>query len=90
MHLSNLIQLYQAGKFLMIPNQYTFVKTALASWTANACYLVAKLDTQNLTTVLQNTFGASILDAMIYAEQKILVVKLGSPPQAGHNEIPRR
>jgi len=45
------------------------------------------LGIQNLTTVLRTTFSSNSLDAIIYPEQKNLVVKIGSPSQAGRNGI---
>ena len=84
---STLGELYSTGKFLVIPSQYSFVDTALKSSTSNATYPILKLGIQNLTTVLRTTFSANHLDAIIYPEQKNLVVKIGSPSQAGRNGI---
>jgi Asp-tRNA(Asn)/Glu-tRNA(Gln) amidotransferase A subunit family amidase len=86
-HPSNFSQLYHSGKFLVIPSQYDYVNTAFRSSPANASYLIAKLGIQNLTTALRDTFTANNLDAIIYPEQKNLVVKLGSPSQSGRNGI---
>ncbi|KAM3418425.1 hypothetical protein BST61_g4414 [Cercospora zeina] len=41
----------------------------------------------NLTLALKTTFKQHNLDAIIYPEQKNLVVKLGSPSQSGRNGI---
>lgn len=79
--------LYTSGKFLVIPSQYGYVNTALVSSTDNASYAVAKLGIQNLTTALRATFSENDLDAVIYPEQKNLVVKVGSPSQSGRNGI---
>ena len=86
-HPSNLNQLYSSGKFLVIPNQYSFVNTSLVSSTSNATYPPVKLGIQNLTTALENTFKSNTLDALIYPEQANLVVKIGSPSQSGRNGI---
>jgi hypothetical protein len=84
---STLGQLYSSGKFLVIPSQYGYVETALSSSTSNASYAPTKLAIQNLITVLSNTFSSNRLDAIIYPEQKNLVVKIGSPSQSGRNGI---
>ena len=86
-HPSTLNQLYSSGKFLVIPNQYSFVNTSLVSSTSNATYPSIKLGIQNLTTALENTFKSNTLDALIYPEQANLVVKIGSPSQSGRNGI---
>ncbi|ETS74330.1 hypothetical protein PFICI_14196 [Pestalotiopsis fici W106-1] len=80
-------ELYTSGKFLVLPSQYNYVKTAFASSTSNASYAVAQLGIQNLTTALRRTFSDHQLDALIYPEQKNLVVKLGAPSQSGRNGI---
>ncbi|KAH6648103.1 amidase signature domain-containing protein [Truncatella angustata] len=80
-------ELYTSGKFVVIPSQYNYVNTAFVSSTSNASYAVAKLGIQNLTTALRTSFSDHKLDAVIYPEQKNLVVKLGSPSQSGRNGI---
>lgn len=86
-HPSSLAELYSSGKFLVIPSQYTYVNTSLASSTSNSSYALKKASIQNLTTALLSTFSSSHLDFLIYPEQKNLVVKLGSPSQSGRNGI---
>jgi Asp-tRNA(Asn)/Glu-tRNA(Gln) amidotransferase A subunit family amidase len=86
-HPITLNQLYHSGRFLVIPSQYPYVLTSLASSTSNASYPIAQLGIQNLTTALRNTFTSHNLDAVIYPEQKNLVVKIGSPSQSGRNGI---
>ncbi|KAF2275740.1 amidase signature enzyme [Westerdykella ornata] len=73
--------------FLVIPAQYEYVNTALVSSTSNARYIARQNGIRNLTLALASTFAGSKLDAIIYPEQKNLVVKLGSPSQAGRNGI---
>lgn len=80
-------ELYTSGKFLVIPNQYSFVNSSLVSSTSNASYFTAQRGIQNLANTLQKTFSANKLDALIYPEQKNLVVKTGSPSQSGRNGI---
>ncbi|KAK6073366.1 hypothetical protein SCUP234_08705 [Seiridium cupressi] len=80
-------ELYTSGKFLVLPSQYNYVSTAFVSSTSNASYAVAKLGIQNLTTALRTTVSNNQLDAVIYPEQKNLVVKIGSPSQSGRNGI---
>ncbi|KAE8453785.1 hypothetical protein EG329_009297 [Mollisiaceae sp. DMI_Dod_QoI] len=86
-HPSTLNELYSSSKFLVIPSQYSYVNTALRSSTSNSSYAPTKLGIQNLTTVLRSTFSSNSLDAIIYPEQKNLVVKIGSPSQSGRNGI---
>jgi Asp-tRNA(Asn)/Glu-tRNA(Gln) amidotransferase A subunit family amidase len=75
------------GEFLVLPSQYEYVNTALVSSTSNSTYAGRQLGIRNLTIALLNTFAANELDAIIYPEQKNLVVKLGSPSQSGRNGI---
>lgn len=75
------------GQFLVIPSQYEYVNTALVSSTSNATYNQRQVGIRNLTLALQQTFAADNLDAIIYPEQKNLVVKIGSPSQSGRNGI---
>jgi Asp-tRNA(Asn)/Glu-tRNA(Gln) amidotransferase A subunit family amidase len=75
------------GEFLVLPSQYEYVNTALASSTSNATYATRQAGICNLTLALLNTFASNNLDAIIYPEQKNLVVKLGSPSQTGRNGI---
>jgi Asp-tRNA(Asn)/Glu-tRNA(Gln) amidotransferase A subunit family amidase len=84
---STLNEIYSSGKFLVIPGQYDYINTALASSTSNSSYASTKLRIKNLTTTLRTTFSSNKLDAIIYPEQKNLVVKIGSPSQSGRNGI---
>jgi Asp-tRNA(Asn)/Glu-tRNA(Gln) amidotransferase A subunit family amidase len=76
-----------SGDFLVLPSQYEYVNTALISSTSNATYFARQNGIRNLTLALLNTFAANDLDAIIYPEQKNLVVKIGSPSQSGRNGI---
>lgn len=76
-----------AGEFAVLPTQYEYVNTALISSTGNATYNDRQVGIRNLTLALQATFAANNLDAIIYPEQKNLVVKVGSPSQSGRNGI---
>ncbi|KUI73462.1 Glutamyl-tRNA(Gln) amidotransferase subunit A [Cytospora mali] len=84
---ANFEQLYTSGKFLVIPNQYSFINESLISSTSNESYFTAQRGIQNLTSALHTTFLANKLDALIYPEQKHLVVKVGSSSQSGRNGI---
>jgi Asp-tRNA(Asn)/Glu-tRNA(Gln) amidotransferase A subunit family amidase len=75
------------GDFLVLPSQYEYVNTALVSSTSNATYIERQFGIRNLTLALLNTFGSNSLDAIIYPEQKNLVVKIGSASQSGRNGI---
>lgn len=80
-------EVYASGRFLVIPSQYGYVGTALASSTSNTSYFRAQRGIQNLTNALRATFSGNRLDAVIYPEQKNLVVRVGSPSQSGRNGI---
>ncbi|KAI8943161.1 hypothetical protein NX059_001190 [Plenodomus lindquistii] len=75
------------GEFVVLPSQYEYVNTALASSTGNATYIQRQQGIRNLTLGLLKTFTSNNLDAIIYPEQKNLVVKIGSPSQSGRNGI---
>jgi Asp-tRNA(Asn)/Glu-tRNA(Gln) amidotransferase A subunit family amidase len=76
-----------SSEFLVIPSQYSYVNTALVSSTGNATYTLKQYGIRNLTATLETTFKQHSLDALIYPEQKNLVVKIGSPSQSGRNGI---
>jgi Asp-tRNA(Asn)/Glu-tRNA(Gln) amidotransferase A subunit family amidase len=76
-----------AGEFLVLPSGYEYVNTALVSSTANESYIERQHGIRNLTLALESTFANHNLDAIIYPEQKNLVVKVGSPSQSGRNGI---
>ncbi|KAL1798111.1 hypothetical protein ACET3X_002148 [Alternaria dauci] len=75
------------GEFLVLPSQYEYVNTALVSSTSNATYHDRQAGIRNLTLALLNTFTSNSLNAIIYPEQKNLVVKIGASSQAGRNGI---
>jgi Asp-tRNA(Asn)/Glu-tRNA(Gln) amidotransferase A subunit family amidase len=75
------------GEFVVLPSQYEYVNTALVSSTSNATYVERQVGIRNLTLALLNTFASNNLDAIIYPEQKNLVVKIGSASQSGRNGI---
>ncbi|CAG8977896.1 hypothetical protein HYALB_00001773 [Hymenoscyphus albidus] len=84
---ATLNELYASGKFLVIPNQYSFVNIALVSSTNNASYQPNQQGISDLKMTLQATFANNNLTAVIYPEQKNLVVPIGSPSQVGRNGI---
>ncbi|WPH02309.1 Hypothetical protein R9X50_00517100 [Acrodontium crateriforme] len=86
-HPHNLQELYSTNDFLLLPSQYNFAKTALASSTSNTSYTTTLNKIDNLTHTLHEMFRQNQLDALIYPQQKNLVVPLGSPSQAGRNGI---
>ncbi|KAK5135856.1 hypothetical protein LTR08_004505 [Meristemomyces frigidus] len=94
-HPDTLNELYATppGEFLVIPSQYEYVTTALVSstgnqtWEAKPSYDALQHGLRNLTLALQETFTKQKLDALIYPEQKNLVVPIGSPSQSGRNGI---
>ncbi|KAH7092349.1 amidase signature domain-containing protein [Paraphoma chrysanthemicola] len=93
-HPSTLSELYSrravngsGSEFLVLPSQYEYVNTALVSSTSNATYFQRQAGIRNLTLALLNTFSANDVDAIIYPEQKNLVVKIGAASQSGRNGI---
>lgn len=80
-------ELYTSRKFLVIPAQYAFINSSFVSSTSNETYFTAQRGIQNLTNALHATLSSHNLDALIYPEQKNLVVKVGSPSQSGRNGI---
>lgn len=87
LHATGFESLYSSGKFLVIPAQHGFVQRASRSSTSDAAYLDALSRIRRLTRALEATFARNGLDAIIYPEQKNLVVKLGAPSQSGRNGI---
>ncbi|MCJ1388896.1 hypothetical protein MMC18_001747 [Xylographa bjoerkii] len=79
--------LYNSSKFLVIPAQYEYITTALSSSPSNDTYSIVQQRIHNLTLSLHQTFSTNNLDALIYPQQRNLVVKLGSPSQSGRNGI---
>ena len=75
------------SEFLVIPSQYSYVETALVSSTSNSSYFKKQAGITNLTLALHSLFSTYSLDAIIYPEQKNLVVPIGSPSQSGRNGI---
>lgn len=86
-HPSTLTELYESGDFVVLPSGYNYVRTSLKSSTSNTSYAINQLAIKNLTTTLKSTFISNNLDAIIYPEQKNLVVKIGSFSQSGRNGI---
>lgn len=94
-HPSTTNELYSSGDFSVTPAQYEYVTTALVSSTSNTNYTTGNSTKpsyanvmsgiQNLTLAIKATFVENSLDALIYPEQKNLVVKIGSPSQSGRN-----
>ncbi|KAK3367014.1 amidase signature domain-containing protein [Lasiosphaeria ovina] len=76
-----------SGEFLVIPSQHAFIEAAFRSSTSNTSYFTAQRGIQNLTQALKATFARDKLDALIYPEQKNLVVTVSSQSQAGRNGI---
>lgn len=86
-HPNSTNELYASDKFLVLPSGYEYVTTSLVSSTSNATYATRQVGIQNLSLALAKTFATNNLDAIIYPEQKNLVVKIGSPSQSGRNGI---
>lgn len=76
-----------SSTFLVIPKQYPYIHTALKSSTSSPEYqsLIPKIET--LTQTLHNEFQTQNLDAIIYPQQRNLVVPLSSPSQSSRNGV---
>ena len=81
------VDLYSGRDFLVIPTQYNFINAAFASSTSDANYHAKLRGIQNLTLALRTTFASHRLDALIYPQQKNLVVRIGASSQSGRNGI---
>ena len=86
-HPNSTTELYASGNFLVLPSGYEYVTTSLVSSTSNATYNSTLAGIRDLSLALEKTFASNNLDALIYPEQKNLVVKIGSPSQVGRNGI---
>ncbi|KAK5056067.1 hypothetical protein LTR84_012618 [Exophiala bonariae] len=73
--------------FVVIPAQYQHIQQSLVSSTSNTSYTTIKARIANLTQTLHSTLRTQRLSAIIYPEQKNLVVPIGSPSQSGRNGI---
>ncbi|KAH7027900.1 amidase signature domain-containing protein [Microdochium trichocladiopsis] len=80
-------ELYASKKFFVLPYQYTFIQSALYSSTRNESYKAALHGVNVLAQTLKDTFEENQLSAIMYPEQRNLVVKLGSLSQVGRNGI---
>ena len=80
-------ELYASDDFLVLPSGYEYVTTSLVSSTSNATYNSTLAGIRVLSLALEKTFASNSIDALIYPEQKNLVVKIGSPSQSGRNGI---
>ncbi|KAI1141553.1 amidase signature enzyme [Hypoxylon sp. FL0543] len=80
-------KVYGGKEFLVIPAQYSFINNSRNGSTAAPAYATAKQGIEELKAAVNATFANNQLDAVIYPEQRNLVVKIGSPSQAGRNGI---
>jgi Asp-tRNA(Asn)/Glu-tRNA(Gln) amidotransferase A subunit family amidase len=80
-------ELYSSNKFLVIPGQHEYVKTASTRDTTDSHYKVVQKGIAQLIQTLHNTFDKLELDAIVYPQQKCLPVKIGAPSQAQRNGI---
>ncbi|KAL6246312.1 hypothetical protein RBB50_006548 [Rhinocladiella similis] len=76
-----------APDFLVIPSQYPYIASSLRSSTGDASYFAKQALIADLTRTLHSAFLSDDLDAIIYPEQKNLVVPVGSASQSGRNGI---
>ncbi|MCJ1228620.1 hypothetical protein MMC12_005281 [Toensbergia leucococca] len=86
-HPTTLHQLYTSNQHLLIPAQYPYLTSALSLSPSSPTYPPKISAINSLTTSLQKTFRKHSLTALLYPQQKNLVVKLASPSQSGRNGI---
>ena len=80
--------LYCSGaSFLVIPSQYGLVRAAAELEGSEPEYLSALERVESVRTALRKTFSRHGLDALVYPQQRNLVVHVGSPSQRGRNGI---
>lgn len=86
-HPASMAELYENsnGNFVVIPAQHSYIRNALALSTSSATY--TSRSATPLIAAIASTFKSHNLSALIYPEQKNLVVKLNSPSQSGRNGI---
>jgi len=77
----------ESNSFLVLPQQYEFIKAVLKGSTQDLEYEAVLKNIQDLTTHLHATFAAHHLDAIIYPQQRNLPVRIGSASQHGRNGI---
>lgn len=83
----SLREIYARDDFLVLPYQYDHIKATHTRSTSDTDYIAKMELIGELTEALQKEFRANRLDAIIYPEQRNLVVKVGSPSQVGRNGI---
>ncbi|TPX17265.1 uncharacterized protein E0L32_012273 [Thyridium curvatum] len=74
-------------QFLVIPSQYAHISNAAARSTSDEAYSELRQEIRHLTDALHATLDTHGLDALIYPQQRNLVVRVGSPSQSGRNGL---
>jgi len=80
-------ELYHSEDILVIPSRRNLITMALTSSTNDVEYKNIKRNIEDLKHKLEETFARLELDALIYPEQRNLVVKIGAPSQHGRNGL---
>ncbi|KAL2207883.1 amidase signature enzyme [Sarocladium strictum] len=83
----SLSEIYSGDDFFVLPYQYEHIKSAHTRSTSDTDYIAKMKLISELTEALHEEFRVNRLDAIIYPEQRNLVVKVGSPSQVGRNGI---
>lgn len=86
-HPATLEDLYSKDNFLVLPQQYGFIKAVLKGSTQDLEYEAVLNNIQDLTMHLHETFKTNHLDAIIYPQQRNLPVRIGAASQHGRNGI---
>lgn len=86
-HPMSLAQLLDGGEFLVIPAQRSYIAATQRLSSADSSYAAIQLRIQALALAVHETFRTLRLDALIYPQQRNLVVRIGSPSQSGRNGI---
>lgn len=86
-HPTTLDEIHAGRDFLVIPSQYEFVKRSLLSSSSKAGFDTILEAVEELKDSVAKTLRSHQLDALIYPQQKHLVVKVGARSQSGRNGI---
>lgn len=86
-HPKSFAELYRGKEFLVIPHQYKHIQLASSRSTGDETYRVKMRTIEGLRRALHSEFQKHGLDAIVYPEQRNLVVKVGSASQSGRNGI---
>lgn len=79
--------IFSGDEFMVLPAQYEYVRRAMVSSTSNSTYRETMSAITEVKSKLRETFASLDLDALVFPQQKNLVVKVGAHSQVGRNGI---